>query len=95
MTQRVLHGNAGALGKADNEQLLRAHAAAFSRIQNQAMAALHGACQERLIGFQRLHEAAWIPQALIGVGGDPAGAADLETSGQVQHFLLGPGAAVE
>ena len=95
MTQRVLDGDAGPLRKPDDEKLVRAQAAAFAGIQNQAMAPFHRTRQERLVRFQRLHEPARIPQAVVGIGRDPAGAADLKTGGQVQHFLFGAGAAVE
>ena len=95
MTQGVLNGDAGALGKADNEEFLGAQAAAFAGIEQQAMATLHGTSQERLVGFQRFHEAAWVPQTLIRIRRDPAGAADIQTGGQIQHFLLGAGAAVQ
>ena len=95
MAQRVFDGDAGALRKADDEKLMRAQAAAFAGIQNQAMAPFHRTSQERLVRFQRFHEPAGIPQAIVGIGRDPAGAADLEAGGQVQHLLFGAGAAVE
>jgi hypothetical protein len=59
------------------------------------MASLHGTRQVGFVGFQGLHEPPWIPEALIGVGRDPAGPTELETRGQIQHFLFGAGAAVE
>ena len=95
MAQGILDRDAGPLREPDDEKLLWTQASIFSGILHQPIAPIDRTRQERLVRFQGFHEPARVPQALISIGREPAGTANLETRCQVQHFLLGAGAAVE
>jgi len=95
MTKCILDGDTGSLRKAHDEELPRIQAAAIAGVHYKPVAPLDRTRQEWLVGFQGLHEPPRIPQALIRIGRDPAGAADFQTRGEVQHFLFRARAAVQ
>jgi len=95
MAQSILDRDAGSLREAHDEKLLWNQAAIFAGVLYQSMAPFDRTRQERFVRLQGFHEPARVPQALIGIGCEPVGTANLETCRQVQHFLLGAGAAVE